>query len=706
MINTIEKNTSQAQNETNISSNCLPAYWKTLEQLAIDDANEKNLDLTTLSNEAEKLFNEFKQSGYIRKVLIEGLKIHIYGFVQFYKKMNTINSVESPVCHEPNSNWMLKGNFCSFNMRATHTEFEKTGSFLEGIKLLPLVRPIHIHLLPFFDCHIESQYAIDSLKTIGDDFIDVDFCNKGLKRDDQLKIFVDAAHLLNKTVGFDLEPHTQQFSRIALQNPEYFRWIKLSVEDNFEKLYNNMKQEEQMTIGYQKKLVSEVNEVMKKFYAKHNMKTLEDDNFPPDEMRKLHIQAINNLVDHGYWTLLSHTWDGVGVPRFSGFNHDKRFSYFQYVNSKKKDHLIHAFGSLTPYKFYDNLLVNNIPDEKEGVLPTDNEETQNFFSNIFPQFQEKFNFDFLRIDFQDHVLDATLPGTTNVPVTDRCIARVLKKVTDKAREGKPYIGVTAECMNNEFFEYNKMGFNLLVGHNLTNNINNDVLKKDFEITKGMSELNKTATHWGGVKYTIDTHDSGHPLFWQEPLIKIAGYKTLALKYFMSKFTSCGLGSRPSFECVGAQDLSHGLFISNNIPRSITWVSDKSFNNLYHNTFDLRDEFSEHFDNSYISSEKIKKKYATWFIDRNDNKKERLLCIAFLEKRMKDIQDGLTYNPKYRKTKNLKIDVTKNYDIKDPIVYEIDFETKERKKVNLLKNKILHLKELNPFDYKLYFITGS
>ena len=46
-----------------------------------------------------------------------------------------------------------------------------------------------------------------------------------------MKCFVEASHMLGKTVGFDIEPHLSQFSIEALENPSLFRWIKLYKND-------------------------------------------------------------------------------------------------------------------------------------------------------------------------------------------------------------------------------------------------------------------------------------------------------------------------------------------------------------------------------------------------------------------------------------------------------------------------------------------
>ena len=50
----------------------------------------------------------------------------------------------------------------------------------------------------------------------------------GLRPEQQLRAFVEAAHLLQMAVGFNLLPHVAQFAIPVLLYSELFRWIKLT----------------------------------------------------------------------------------------------------------------------------------------------------------------------------------------------------------------------------------------------------------------------------------------------------------------------------------------------------------------------------------------------------------------------------------------------------------------------------------------------
>jgi hypothetical protein len=108
------------------------------------------------------------------------------------------------------------------NVRALGKEQDITGNFLDAMKLIPVLRANSIHLAPFFDCALTNLYAVDSLRIITKDVLSSELLDGGIEPDEQLMLLIDAIHILNKTAGFDLEPHTSQFSRIVLENPQHF----------------------------------------------------------------------------------------------------------------------------------------------------------------------------------------------------------------------------------------------------------------------------------------------------------------------------------------------------------------------------------------------------------------------------------------------------------------------------------------------------
>ena len=42
----------------------------------------------------------------------------------------------------------------------------------------------------------------------------------------QLKVVINLLHVMGKTVGMDVIPHTDRYSQIVLANPHYFEWLQ------------------------------------------------------------------------------------------------------------------------------------------------------------------------------------------------------------------------------------------------------------------------------------------------------------------------------------------------------------------------------------------------------------------------------------------------------------------------------------------------
>jgi len=678
----------------------MTSYWKLFEELSLKQAKEKNLDINEIEKKANALVTEFTTKGYIRKLLKDTLLEENYTYFLFYKKLienkKITEKIPSPVKDLPNANWMTERDCCFINVRATGTEHEKIGNFIEAIKIIPSVRSYNLHLAPYLDCVFGNLYAVDTVDIIADDCTNMPYEKEGFVREDQLRVFIDAAHLLGKTVGFDLEPHTSQFSRIALDKPEIFRWIKLSNDKTT--LWGNVTQEEMMTEKAQIEITTEIKALIKKILDANKMKSVEDRNVDLPTIRRVHGEIIQLLIKLGFWTVPSHTWGGVGLPRFKEYNFKDNFPRFEYRNYEDEDHETHAFGVLTPFKFYDNLPINEFP--KEDNLPTLNQKTLDYFYSIFPNLQKEYGFDFVRVDFVDHVFDSTHNKSDDIPISDRLIPKVIKDTLDTARKNMSSTARTAERMGLDIEDYGRIGFNLILGINIVITTDKEMLALDFETTNKLQEINSKRDEKISIQYAIDTHDSGNPLYWAKPISEVLGAKGFAMRMFIARFSSCGLGKRPIYECMGNQDLSHGLFIANNIPRSLHWKSDANFNNFYHNLNDIYQDFSKIIDNGAIKVKDTTKNYGYWFIE-SKNTKESLLCVSYLEEKITCSQNEKYGKTPYKAVNNVKIasDLLKNANIE-----EIDLNTKQKSKIELGSSNELVIKELKPYEFRLFYIN--
>ncbi|MGC8964474.1 MAG: hypothetical protein ACP5KI_03815 [Brevinematia bacterium] len=591
--------------------------------LSLSEGEDKGFEKSYMEKIGEELYSEYKSNGYFRRTSFEMLGVPMYSFAYFLRKLYEEKmSTESPIKRFADSNWMRTTSLSFLNVRAVAKDTFH-GDFINALKVIPTIRVDGIHLSPFFDHSLHILYAIDCLWIISDDFINK-FYLSFIPAKYQLKFFIDTLHLLGKVVGFDLESHTSQFSRIALTYPEYFRWIKLENVNGEMKLADNLTQKEQLFKDYQRRIHSQVREIVREKLRKYNLRSfLKGD---VSTIRTAHLEVIHELIQNGIWTIPSHTWNGIGIPEYSHYVYDKNYPEFKYINMEGNDHRDHAFGIVTPYKFYDNLEINDYP--KEDNLPTIDRKVLNFFSNIPIMMIEKYGFDFIRWDYTDHVFDSILNEDFSIPVSDRITPYVIKYTIGKVKRKYPNVGMLFERMGTDFKNYYRVGADLLLGDDIWFDITKNYVKRVIRLSMELGKFNSKRSRKISICYAVDTHDTGNPLINRTPIVK-EGREGVLFRYFLSRFGSAGLGTRPKYECIGTNEGTTGLYESNISVKTLNWKNDKLLNSIYHNIEDSYIKFKEILDNGTIKWVKTKGKIVYWEIS---NEKNSIICCVNTSRR--------------------------------------------------------------------------
>lgn len=625
--------------------------WDKLEKLVLSQA--KNPD--ALREKAAKYAREFREKGYLditpSKILEEDENL----FPLFYKLLagGAADNTASPVAGRRDSSWMTDADFCFLNIRALSPDPSQTGKISDALKILPVVRASSFHLAPFFDCTMDNLYAVDSLRIITQDIVDETWEQAGISPGEQMRILLDAIHILGKTAGFDLEPHTSQFSRIVMEYPQHFRWIRLNGKRDG--LFRNARHETMLDEQHQKELVSEVRKIIAAELKKSGLASVEDLSRGVGTVRDCHQSCIKALIAAGYWTLPSHTWNGAGLPAFDKYNYEGNYPEFTYLDKNGEDQHRHSFGMLTPFALYTGLPFNSEPSEKN--LPRYKEDTFKFVTELFPAILENYPFDYVRIDYVDHVFDSTVGGSFDIPVSDRMTPKVLKAVIDRARKDRPYMGATAERMGQDIDVYRTAGFDLVLGQDVLSTMNADYLLyclKEQETLIGKSREEKWTVP-ASVMFSVDTHDSGHPLFWTKPLSDVEGAKGMALRHFLSRFLYAGTQRRPKYECMGNQDLSSGLYQANNKPVSLHWADDRDYCTGYHTRENIYRTVKDDLISGHMGTVHVYGRILLWFID-HPQKQQRIFCYAYLEDDPGQLKNLQVETPVYEDIHNFIVDV--------------------------------------------------
>lgn len=132
--------------------------------------------------------------------------------------------ISSPVAHHTNTNWLKTANTVGINVRT----IQNFWNIVPYALTLPGAQNA-IHLLPIWEPGVVSSLYGPVSWNINPEFFSpalVSFFPHLDTVEKQLKIVVNLLHLLGKTVGMDVVPHTDRYSEMALANPAYFEWLQ------------------------------------------------------------------------------------------------------------------------------------------------------------------------------------------------------------------------------------------------------------------------------------------------------------------------------------------------------------------------------------------------------------------------------------------------------------------------------------------------
>ena len=504
------------------------------------------------------------------------------------------------------------------------------GTIWDAIKVLPTIRTSAIHLAPFFEAAFDVIYAIESTKDINPQIVSEFLLELGFSPKEQLKLFIDFAHGIGKIVGFDLEPHVSQFAKTVLDNPQLFRWVRI---DPYTKtrLYNGIKMEEMVTPKMQQQLAREVQKKVKRILVEYNINKLEGfDN--QDLATKVKHEITQELIKYGYWTIPSHTWNGLGLPRFVGYDEQKNSPVWEYLNIRGEDSSEHAFHLVTPYAFVDGLGVNNYPPDPSQLKY--NEKVIKHFINIFVEAKEEYGFDFVRLDYADHILDAV--DEDDNPITDRMTPYVVKKLTSTIKHKYPDVRIFAERMDYDIADYHKMGVNLILGREVFDNFDDTkYLEFYFEL-----QNSRNITDDKSICFAIDTHDSENPIIRGKNLTDIYGPEATKARYFLHAFTNIVPEHkyRPRYELVGTPELSRGTYRSCNKYVTIRWGRNDDFF-IFHSAIEsLRKLLRSIYSKYTITRNFVMNEYVYWIVklERPRHRKaERYITSGDVKSRRED-----------------------------------------------------------------------
>lgn len=371
-----------------------------------------------------------------------------FGQNDFYRALDPNNSIKSPVQTHENSAWLKTVNMVGINVRTI-------GSFWNSIKYA-LTLPdsqSSIHFLPIWECGVvASLYGIASWN-INHEFYDheltVAFPHLNTV-EKQLKVVINLLHLMGKTVGMEVIPHTDRYSEITLANPQNFEWLQRSefeITDHSANLHEKV-QESILAFLYQYgATISEYYPRRKEFFFDNHI-------FPEENRLRLLFGDKNNLEGRTQRRnkLISHLFSmgyepvpATMAPPYRGLEVDCRAEaktvdedgrvWRDYVISKPQA-MSRVFGPLARVKLYESKN-DNIDWEIDFLKPRP--KVWEYMAQKYVEFSAEYNFDFMRGDMS-HVQ----MNPAEIPSKPDIYYDIHKYIKEKIVEQKPYFGYFAE----------------------------------------------------------------------------------------------------------------------------------------------------------------------------------------------------------------------------------------------------------------------
>ena len=329
------------------------------------------------------------------------------------------------------------------------------GSFWNVIKYaltLPEAQS-SIHLLPIWECGVvASLYGIASWN-INPEFFDAELAiafphlNTVEK---QLKVVTNIIHLMGKTVGMDVIPHTDRYSEITLANPQFFEWLQrreFEIIDHSENLHEKV-QEAILDFLYQ------YGGTFSEYYPRQKEKFFDNNIFGEEHRLRFLFGEKNNLEGRTERRnkLISHLFSmgyepvpATMAPPYRGLEVDNREEakttdedgrvWRDYVITKPQN-MSRVFGPLARVKLYE-AKNNNVDWEIDFTKPRLH--VWEYMAQKYMGFANQYNFDFMRGDMS-HV-QMNPEGTPSNPSIYYDIHKYIKA---KIAEHKPYFGYFAE----------------------------------------------------------------------------------------------------------------------------------------------------------------------------------------------------------------------------------------------------------------------
>lgn len=330
-----------------------------------------------------------------------------YGTDALRRALDPNQTIASPRNNEADSSWLKRSNMLGINVRTI-------GSFFNVVSYALTLPAQHdsIHLLPIWEPGVVgSLYGMVSWQ------LNPEFFSPQLRSflpaldtvEKQLKVVVNLLHLMGRTVGMDVIPHTDRFSEMVLAYPRFFEWVQRSggrIINHTGQVHRQVEEAIWQFLQVNGAADGTLFPVQKAdFFAP-------DSGLISDEKRhqmlfgnagdyggrlRRRLQLIQHLVRIGYETLpmtMAPPYRGLHINPGVFVLDEFGQRWYQYEFNEPQA-FSRVFGPLARYRFYESL-DNNLNWQLDFDRP--NVPAWNYIGQKYYAVQRAYNLDFMRGD--------------------------------------------------------------------------------------------------------------------------------------------------------------------------------------------------------------------------------------------------------------------------------------------------------------------